>query len=193
MKTTYYGLALLVVFILTSCTMGIKTFSTESKGVDLKKYKTYAWVKPGDPEAEYRKDDKIYSGLILELANEELKKKGFALDTLQPEAVFAFDTRVSEQVDYAVGPPPTMGAGYGYVGYGYYGGYYAPVPVYSSSVTREEYEEGMLYIDMFDAKTKVPIWGGWAKAKLTAKSDVEADVRSAVKYIFMRLNVNHNK
>lgn len=190
MKTSLSCLALLIVLLIASCS-GIKTYSTEAKDADLKKYRTYAWVKPGDPDSEYRKDDKIYSGLILELANEELKKKGFALDTLNPEAVFAFDTRVSEQVDYSVGPPPTMGVNYGYTGYGYYGGYYAPVPVYSSSISRKEYEEGMLYIDMFDAKTKVPLWGGWAKAKLTAKSDVDADVRSAVKYIFMRLHVSH--
>lgn len=189
MKTSVYSVALLIMLLIVSCS-GIKTYSTQSKDADLKKYKTYAWVKPGDPDSEYRKDDKIYSGLILELANEELKQKGFVLDTLQPEAVFAFDTRVSEQVNYNVGAPPTVGVDFGYTGYGYYGGYYTPVPV-SGSIRREEFEEGMLYIDMFDAKTKVPLWGGWAKAKLTAKSDVEADVRSAVKQIFMRLNVKH--
>lgn len=189
MKTFVSCFALLIVLLIASCG-GVKTFSTEAKDANLKKYKTYAWVRPGDPDSEYRKDDKIYSGLILELANEELKKKGFVLDTLQPEAVFAFDTRVSEQVDYSVGAPPTAGVDFGYTGYGYYGGYYAPVPV-SGSIRREEFEEGMLYIDMFDAKTKVPLWGGWAKAKLTAKSDVEADVRAAVKHIFMRLRVSH--
>jgi len=185
------GTVLLFAFLIVSCG-GIKIESTQSKGVDLKKYKTFAWAKPEDPDHAKRKDDKLYSGLILELANAELLKKGFVLDTIQPEAIFMFDTRVDEQVTYSQGAPAnTSYGGYAYGGYGYYGGYYAPIPVSSGHVTQHEFEEGMLYVDMFDAKTRVPLWGGWAKAKLTAKSDVEADVRFAVKHIFARLNVEH--
>lgn len=181
---------LLAVCSLFSC-QGVQTSSTQAKGVDLTRYKTYAWIKPSDPDGDFRRDDKIYSKLILELANAELLKKGFVLDTLQPEAVFTFDTRVHEQSGYSQGPLPNAGLGYAYGGYGYYGGFYAPIPV-SSGASRHEYEEGLLYIDMFDAKTRVPVWGGWAKAKLTAKSDVEADVRKAVRDIFVRLRVRHN-
>jgi hypothetical protein len=182
------GTVLFLTFLLYSC-VGIKVESTQTKGVDLKKYKTYAWTKPIDPDHPTRQDDKLYSKLILELANAELLKKGFVLDTLQPEAIFLFDTRVDERVSYSQGPPVNAGYnGYAYGGYGYY---YTPIPISSGHTTQHEYEEGMLYIDMFDAKTHVPVWGGWAIAKLTAKSDVEADVRAAVKNIFARLRVDH--
>jgi hypothetical protein len=176
----------LLILILGSCT-SVKIDSNQAQGVDLKKYKTYAWVKPQDPDHESRKDDKVYSRLILELANAELTKKGYVLDTLQPEAVFIFDTRVEAEMTYSKGAPAYTG--YGYDGFGYYGGYYSPAT--STHVSQKEYEQGMLYIDMLDAKTRVPLWGGWATAKLTAKSDVAKDIRVAIKSIFARLNVQH--
>jgi hypothetical protein len=185
------GIVLLLAFILMSCG-GIQIDSTQTKGVDLKKYKTYAWGKPGDsdhdPNQETRKDNKKpYAGLIKRLANEELLKKGFVLDTLQPDAIFVFNSRVEERLTSSQG---NVNTGRGYDGYGYYGGgYYSPVGVGRSS--QHAFEEGMLYVDMLDTKTRVPLWGGWAKKKLTAKSDVEADVRSAVKLIFNKLHVQH--
>lgn len=183
------GTVLVLIFILGSCG-GIQIDSTQSKGVDLKKYKTYAWGKPGgnDPNHEAVKaGKKMYSGLILKLANAELLKKGFVLDTLKPDAIFVFNSGVEERVSYSQG---NVNSGYRYDGYGYYGGgYYSPVGVGRSS--QHAYEEGMLYIDMLDTKTRVPLWGGWAKKKLTSKSDVEADIQSAVKQIFSRLHVQH--
>jgi len=182
---------LIAVMFLGSCG-GIQINSTKTKGVDLKKYKTYAWGKPGDPDrdpnAENRKEvKKMYGGLILRLANEELLKKGFVLDTLNPDAIFVWNSRSEQRVTYSKG---NVENGYGYYGYGYYGGgYYTPVGVGRSS--HRAYEEGLLYIDMLDTKTKTALWGGWAKKELTAKSDVEADVRSAVKLLFKRLPVQH--
>jgi hypothetical protein len=186
------GTVLFLAFILAACG-GMQIDSTQTKGVDLKKYKTYAWGKPGDPahDPNHQTDQsskKRYSGLILKLANEELLKKGFVLDTLQPDAIFVFNSRVEERISYSQG---NVNTGYGYDGMGYYGGgYYTPVGVGRSS--HHAYEEGMLYVDMLDTKTRTPLWGGWAKKKLTAKSDVEADVRSAVKQIFSRLKVHHD-
>lgn len=186
------GTVLSLALILSACS-GMKIESTQTKVVDLKKYKTYAWGKPGDPAHDPNRhadksSKKMYSRLILKLANEELLKKGFVLDTLHPDAIFVFNSRVEERISYSQG---NVNTGYGYDGMGYYGGgYYTPVGVGRSS--HQAYEEGMLYVDMLDTKTRTPLWGGWAKKKLTAKSDVEADVRSAVKQIFSRLKVLHH-
>jgi hypothetical protein len=186
------GTVLLIAFLGFSCG-GIQIDSTQTKGVDLKKYKTYAWGKPGDPDRdpnyEPGKDTKkIYSGLIRKLANEELRNKGFVLDTLKPDAIFVFNSRVEERLTTSHG---NVNTGYAYDGFGGYygGGYYSPVGVGRTS--HQAYEEGMLYVDMLDTKTRQPLWGGWAKKKLTAKSDVEADVRAAVNQIFKRLHVRH--
>lgn len=160
-----------------------------SKGADLKKYKTYAWVKPGNPDDETRKDDKLFSGLILETANMELEKKGFKLDTENPQAVFVFDTKVEERVKYTQNPYVATGVGYG--GPGYYGGYYMPVS--GGQNVAHETTHGMLFIEMYDTKTQTLLWSGSAKEEITKKNDLEKDIKKAIKQIFVRLPVKHKE
>ena len=183
------SLILSFIALMGGCAGGIQTSSMTTKGAELKKYKTYAWVKPGNPDDETRKDDKLYSGLILELANTELKKKGFKLDIENPEAVFAFDTKVEDRVKYTQNPYVTVGVGFG--GPGYYGGFSAPVS--GGQFVAHETMQGMLFIEMYDTKTQDLLWRGWAEEEITKKNDVEADIKKAVKQIFIRLPVKHKQ
>jgi len=64
---------------LLSCAPGIQSYSTKAKDADLKKFKSYAWIRPAD--AENRKYDSVDAAQILEPASEELVKKGFVLNT----------------------------------------------------------------------------------------------------------------
>jgi len=180
------GLTMLV----SSCSSnGISSHSVKTKGVDLKKYKSYAWIKPADAEEEVRKDDKLYGKLILQLCNEELSKKGFVLDTENPDAVFIFDTHVEDRVSYSTTPQVSVGFGFG--GPGYYGGVSAPVA--GGDLVQHNYQEGMMFIEMYDTKTQKLLWKGYATKKITYESDIEADIRTATKHIFMRLSVKHKK
>jgi len=177
-----------VTILFSSCSStGITSRSVKTKGVDLKKYKTYAWIKPADAEEEVRKDDKLYGKLILQLCNEELLKKGFVLDTENPDALFIFDTHVEDRVSFSQTPQVSVGFGFG--GPGYYGGVAAPVA--GGELVQHNYQHGMLFIEMYDTKTKQLLWKGWAEAKITYKNDIESDIRTAVKHIFMRLPVKH--
>jgi hypothetical protein len=172
---------------LASCSGGLQSYSYKAKGVDLKKYKSYAWGKPADAESDSRKDDKIYAGLILQLSNDELQKKGFVLNTEQPDAVFVFDTRVEDRIVYSQTPQVSVGVGFG--GPGYYGGFAAPVA--GGDIVQNTVRQGMLYIEMYDTQTKKLLWRGWAQEEITYKNDIEADIRTAVKHIFIRLPVKH--
>lgn len=190
------GIVLLLIFILASCA-GIKIETTKTKGVDLKKYKTFAWGDPGDPghvatKESNKANKKMYSGLIRKLATDELLKKGFVLDTLKPDAIFVFNSGLEERVSYNQANVNTANGydGIGYYSYGYYnGGYYSGGG--GGRTSRKEYEEGMIFFDMFDAKTNAILWGGQATKKLTAKSDVEKDIHNAVKQLFSQLGVRH--
>jgi hypothetical protein len=175
--------------LLAGCSGGIQTNSETSKGAELKKYKTYAWVKPENPEDEKRKDDKIFSGLILERCNAELQKKGFKLDAENPDAVFLFDTRVEDHVNYTQNAYVSVGVGFG--GPGYYGGFAAPVS--GGQFVPHETQQGMLFIEMYDTKTQKLLWRGSAQKELKPKSDVESDIKSAIKHIFVRLPVKHKE
>lgn len=178
---------IVALLVFAACSSGIQSYSYKTKGVDLKKYKTFAWAAPADAEGEKRKDDKQYSGLILELSNAELEKKGFVLDTENPQAVFIFNTRVEDRIAYTQGPSVNVGFGFG--GPGYYGGFSAPVA--GGQVLANPYQEGVLIIEMYDTKTQDLLWRGWAKEEVTLANDIEADIKQAVKYIFMRLPVKH--
>jgi hypothetical protein len=181
--------ALSLIVLMGGCSGGIQTSSTTTKGVELYNYKTYAWAKPGDAEEESRKDDKIFSGLIVESANAELKKKGFKLDAENPDAVLLFDTRVDERTDYTQNPYVSVGVGFG--GPGYYGGF-TPMATGGQFVAHETVK-GMLFIEMYDRKTQKLLWKGWAEEEITHKNDIESDIRTAVKHIFMRLPVKHKQ
>lgn len=170
-----------------SCAPTIQTFSDRDTKVDLKQYKTYAWLAPGDSVLNTPRRDKVYGELIMYSANEQLKKKGMVIDTLSPQALFVFDTRIEDKVKYTQSPTVSVGVGFG--GPGYYVGGAAPVA--GGQVTASTYEEGTLVIDMYDTKKGGLIWRGGARKALTMSDDMEATVKTAVRYIFMRLPLKH--
>ncbi len=60
--------------------------------------------------------------------------------------------------------PTTYRTGFGW-GRGYYGG----VSMGSETHVRN-YQEGKLAIDIFDVKTKEPVWHGWAVKRISSKN-----------------------
>ncbi|MEQ8304484.1 MAG: DUF4136 domain-containing protein [Cyclobacteriaceae bacterium] len=177
----------IICLILYACTPSVYTSSKKTKGVDLNKYKTYAWAKPGDPEHASKQDDKLFAGSIVKFSNDELAKKGFTIDEENPDAIFAFDTRVEDKVAYSQAPTVNVGVGFG--GPGYYVGGYAPVA--GGQMTQTNYQEGMLFIYMYDTKTEQLLWRGWAHEKVTYKTNVSEDIQKAIRDMFMRLPVKH--
>jgi hypothetical protein len=188
MKNLLPGIFVLFVLLVAGCTStGIVSHSYKSKGVDLKQYKSFAWAKPGNEEYQVQYDKKENIPFIISLSNEELKKKGFVLDIEKPDAVFITDTKIEQRIAYNQSPQVSVGFGIG--GPGYYGGFSAPVA--GGQITEQHYTQGMLFIEMYDAKTQKLLWRGWAEEQISYKIDLEADIRKAVKDIFIRLPVKH--
>jgi hypothetical protein len=197
-KLVQITLSLTIGLLLGGCSGSLKTTGKVEPGVTLDNYHTYAWVAPHNPEDKARVDDKRYAPLIRRLSDEALQKKGMRLDTIAPDALFSFDTRVEERVKYskAALSNPT----YYYGGAGYYPGFYvgpayyentAPIP--GGEVLPEEYDQGMLSIQMFDTKSKKILWRGFAEKPLTANTNAEATIKAAVKNVFIQLPVKHKK
>ena len=185
-KVTVLATIILTVWVI-SCSEGIHTSSWKAKGVDLKKYKTYAWVAPGDTALNGRRDDKLFAGTIQNAADNELRKKGMVMDVNSPDAVFMFDTHLEDRLKYSQSPTLTMGVGFG--GPGYYVGGYAPVA--GGQITASPYKEGFLVIEMFDLKTKQSVWRGYANKSLDDSSDITAIIQTAVHNIFVYLPIKH--
>lgn len=179
--------------MLSSCADGIHTSSWKAKGVDLKAYRSYAWVAPGDTALGNRRDDKLYGGSIQSYADQELKAKGFAVNTQSPDAVFMFDTRLEDHVRYSQSPSVSVGFGVGSPGYygapGYYMG--GTVPVAGGEVTASYFKQGTLIIEMYDLKTGKLLWRGWAAKDLDETVEMDLLLRKAVHDIFIYLPVKH--
>ncbi len=116
-------------------------------------------------------------------------KKGFQLDINNPDAVFRFSTQIENKVKYNQSPSMSVGIGFGGPGY-YVGG---SVPVAGGQVREYNYEEGVLSIEMVEPKTGRVLWSGWAQEEVSFETDLESDLRMAVRNIFMKLPVKHKK
>jgi len=187
MKTPGLLFLSLLSISLASCSSSIETFSDRDTKVDIKKYKTYAWIAPGDSVLNAPRRDKLFGGFIMQTANEELKKKGMRIETNQPDALFVFQTHVEGKVEYT--QSPTVSVGVGIAGPGYYAG--GSVPVAGGEIRSVNYEEGTLTVNMYDTRTGAQIWIGGAKGVITNSTDIEQMIRTALHYIFMRLPVKH--
>lgn len=198
MNQTLLRLLLLIVSVVSlyACAGSLKISSTEVDKAKLKNYKTYAWIAPGDTALNTRRDDKIYAGLIESSANAELKNKGMKIDNQNPDVVFMFDTHIDEKVEERhAANNPNESFGFGGYAYGYNGtgGYYSGVynPMNGLQMTHIIVEEGTLGYSMIDRKTGKILWEGWATKNLDAKTDVEATIKKATRFIFAKLPIMH--
>ncbi len=109
----------------------------------------------------------------------ELIAKGYAQAADPANADFTVDFTIGskERTDFNSYPAPYGRAGWGWGGVGWWGG-----PYWGDTLDVRQYREGVLSVDIFDAKTHRPVWHGWAKKELTRKDieQSEEPIRRAV-------------
>ena len=140
-------LPLLALFILASCS-SVRVNSDYDKKVNFNNYKTYAFLKSGVDKVEISDLDKKR---ILRSIDEVMSTKGFTKDS-NPDLLISIFTKEKERVDIY----NSYGFGWGWNPY--WGMNYTNV-----STT----PEGVLYIDLIDAKTKELVWQGEGSGNLT--------------------------
>ncbi len=182
MKTTFLLSALLTIL---SFARAQKITSDSDTQRDFKKYKSYAWLAPGDSVLNRYRSDKLYDGYITYAANLELKGKGMKMDTVHPDAIFVYDTRVNQGEEYSVSP--SLSVGVGVRGPGYYVGGMAPVA--GGKVTVTTVENGILTYAMYDARTGKLVWTGRGEQTFKMADDIQKIIGAATKKIFKKLPV----
>lgn len=152
---------------------------------DFKKYKTYAWLAPGDSVLNRYRNDKLYCGLITYAANRELAGKGLKVDAVQPDVIFVFNTSVEEMTRYS--QSPTLSIGVGVAGPGYYVAGMAPVA--GGKITATTETDGLLSYDMYDAKTGKLVWTASADKTFKMSDDLEKIISDVTQKIFKKLPI----
>ena len=156
---------------------------------DFSKYKTYAWLAPGDSVLNRYRNDKLYCGYITFAANKELTDKGLKSDAVRPDVIFIFNTRVEEMTRYS--QSPTLSIGVGVAGPGYYAAGYAPVA--GGKITATTEEEGVLSYDMYDAQTGKLVWTASADKTFKMSDDLEKIISDVTGKIFKKLPIKKQK
>lgn len=169
--------------VLNGCA-SIRTGSHQDDSVTFGQYQTFAWI-ADDPLIMGANAQLPVSPLskkkIVQAIEGELTKKGFTyvVNPERADIVVSYTVGTREKIDAASYP-----AGYrGSWGWHIYGRHY-----YLSEVQHRSYTEGTLGVDIFDGKTKQPIWHGWA-TKTISTSDREnpsSSIQKAVAGIIAR-------
>jgi len=177
---------LLLAFSTSACA---QVFSDYDGHVDFNRYKTFAWIAPGDSVLNRHRPDKVFGGFIMYTVNEELKNKGMRIDTVRPSAIFVFHTKVLEKTKYSQGA--TLSVGVGVAGPGYYAGGMAPVA--GGKIKESFYQNGSLSFEMFDSQSGHLIWTGGEKRDFTNADDIQKMITASVKKIFKKLPIKPKK
>jgi len=180
----------LIIFMLLPLFGNAQTITADfDSKTDFKKYKTYAWLAPGDSVLNRYRADKIYGGYIAYAANLELTSRGLKIDTLNPDAIFVFNTRREDFTTYS--QSPTLSIGVGVAGPGYYVAGSAPVA--GGKITATVHEEGVLSYDMYDTETGKLVWTAHANKTFDMADDIQHIIGDATKKIFKKLPIKKIK
>jgi hypothetical protein len=186
-------LVLLFVLLVSTALMAQSVKVDYDTKTDFKKFKTYAFLAPGDSVLNRYRKDKLYGGTIVYAVNQEMKSRGLVMDTLKPDAIFMFYTSVHEITTYSQSATVSVGVGVGVPGYyygypGYGSGYYvgASVPVAGGEITATLEGEGALKYVMFDTHTGKLAWSGMLEKTFELTEDVEKIVLDATVKIFKK-------
>ncbi|GGH40371.1 hypothetical protein IA57_02065 [Mangrovimonas yunxiaonensis] len=152
MKKVCTLLPMAVLFLVLSSCSSVRVVSDYDRTADFNAYKSFAFYKPGIDEAEISDLDKRR---ILRAIEAELLAKGFSKSE-NPDILVSIFTKSREKVNvYNNGWGP-----YGY-GWGWSPWYWNNYSTVSTST------EGVLYIDLIDAKKKELVWQGQGTGYLT--------------------------
>jgi hypothetical protein len=151
---------------LSACTTGPEVKSDAAPGANFGAYKSYEWIYQAPPQGM----NPVMYERIRAAIDSSLISKGYQQGKPGDIAVvFTVGARDKVRVtDW--GPYPY----YGY-GYGRWGGAWA-----GPSTTVDQYTEGTLAVDVYDVKTKQPVWHGVATDRINDNGADVTQVNTAV-------------
>jgi hypothetical protein len=148
-------LVLLLLFTVTSCS-SIRVYSDYDKKVDFSQYKTYAYYKNGIDKAEISDLDKKR---ILRAIDEVMATKGFTKSET-PDMLISINAKSEQNVNVN-----NFNGGWGWgFGWGW-------DPFWGGNTMVSTSTDGILTIDLIDAKLKELIWQGEGTGYLTKNVD----------------------
>lgn len=162
------GLLLTAVIALTSGCASIRSGAHQDPAADLTTYRSFAWI-DSDPLVVSAESTAAVSPLtrrkIMAALRASFEERGYDYrdDPAAADFVIAFTVGTREKIDRSSYPIVYRGDWdwHPYSGFYPHAGYEA-----------HSYTEGTLGVDIFDARTRQPVWHGWA-SKRVRQADID--------------------
>ena len=179
---TFRPIVALFLLLLAGCASGPRIHTSVAPGIDLTRYERFAFVEPlGTDRAGYAS---IISRQLSISTQRELELHGleFVENLEEADLLVNFFVHLNEKIRTRQVADPWMGPTF----YDYRYGLYSPWPRYSTSTEIQQFSEGTLIIDLFDAETNQMVWEGTARNEVNERDRREAATRldNLVKLIF---------
>ena len=158
MRKIIKTIPLLVLLIMVSSCSSVRVATDYDKKANFNEYKTFAFFKTGIDKAEISDLDKRR---ILRAIEAELLAKGFTKSE-NPDLLISLFTKSQQRVDVY-----NNSWGYGAWGWGGYGGFGPGWGWGWNQPNTTVRTQGVLYIDLIDAKKKELIWQGMGTGYLS--------------------------
>ncbi|UOD51199.1 DUF4136 domain-containing protein [Orrella daihaiensis] len=145
-----------LVLLVAACASGPQINTDYDQKADFASFRTFAFMDPlGTDRAGYTT---LLTERLKTLTRLQMEQRGYSFDPQSPDLLINFLAQSRQQTEYV--PPPPMPWGPNY--YGYRMGWYDPWVGYGFGPDIIQYTQGVLSIDLIDARKKQLVWEGVA-------------------------------
>jgi Domain of unknown function (DUF4136) len=152
-------------WLLSACApTGPELRTDYDRSTNFSAYRTYAYFDPvGTDKAGY---STLTTQHFKQAIDAQMAMRGYQKVESNPDLLVNFMANAVEKTDVRSTPSSSVMMGTGY--YGYRGGMYATVPVYSQpDVQTVRYKVGTANVDIVDARAKKLLWTGMVEGELS--------------------------
>lgn len=193
MKRKNLGIGSLIVIaavVLAGC--GVQAYVEKDPAVDLKNYKTFAWINDKGTKNENGKPYKDFNETyMMDLVTKELERNGWQKAKSNPDILIDYDIMIENETrreSDAVYSRPTVR--YFYNRYtGRINSFYYPSRYLGENSYTVPYKSGTITINIVDNESDKLVWQGWAETEVTRKNISREDMEKIVKSIFKKMDV----
>jgi hypothetical protein len=163
-------------FVMSGCASGPNVRSDYDRQVDFAAYRTFGFMNPlGTDKAGYTS---LVTERLKVATRLQMEQRGYAYTENQPDLLVNFLVQVKSRTEYV--PPPPMPWGPNYYGYrmggfGPWMGGYGSWPGYGFGPDVIQYTQGVLNIDLIDAKRKQLVWEGIATSVIDSLEQASSE------------------
>jgi len=193
MNRNYLGIGsflLIAVIVLAGC--GVQSYVEKDPSVDLKQYKTFAWINERGTKQENGKQYKDFKeAFLMDLVTKELEKNGWQKAKSNADVLIDYDIMIENETRrQSESVYSRSSVRYFYNPYTRrINSYYSPSQYLGENNYAVPYKSGTITINIVDNDSDKLVWQGWAETEVTRKSISKDDMEKVVKSIFKKLDL----